>query len=181
MYFLWKDFSYGTIIWPCDLNLSVWSTLKKKTFNICNNFETKRYGFHIAYLYSLWQELSRTSSTIILDLVPLTLNMLKFDTLLKNFNFGNNFQSTTNRAFILHMYTLCGKKPFTWYHILYLFSLTFKFYLPWKNFNIGYKFQSRKDRAFTLQMCFPCNKTFWLYHTFDLVTLICCLTYFWKW
>ena len=41
----------------------------------------KWWGFHIAHVYSLWQDLSH--GTIIFDLVTLT---LKFDLLLKNFN-----------------------------------------------------------------------------------------------
>ena len=59
-----------------------------KILNLDRNLFIKRYGFHIAHVNSLWQDLS--NFTIILDLVTLT---LKFDLLFKNFNLGtcNNF------------------------------------------------------------------------------------------
>ena len=44
--------------------------------------------------------------TIIFDLVTLT---LKIDVLLKNFNLGHNFQTRSDRAFILHMCIPCYK------------------------------------------------------------------------
>ena len=52
--------------------------------------------------YSLWQDLSH--GTIIFYLVALT---LKFDLLLKNL--GHNFQTRSDRAFILHMWIHCDK------------------------------------------------------------------------
>ena len=62
--------------------------------------------------------------TIIFDLVTLT---LKFDLLLKNFNLGYNFQTRSDRAFILHMCVPCDK---TFQHgtiIFDLVTLTLKF------------------------------------------------------
>ena len=58
----------------------------------------------MADVYSLWQDLSH--GTIIYDLVTLT---LKFDWLLKNFNFGYNFLPRNDRALILHMRIPCDK------------------------------------------------------------------------
>ena len=70
----------------------------------------KWWGFHIAHAYSLWEDLSH--GTVIFDLVTLT---LKFDLLLKNFNLGHNFLTTSDRAFIMHKsYDFLVTRPFTW-------------------------------------------------------------------
>ena len=61
-------------------------------------------------MYSLRQDLSH--GTIIFDLVTLT---LKFDLLLKSFNFGHNFQTRSDMAFILYM-CIPGDKTFHMVH-----------------------------------------------------------------
>ena len=58
----------------------------------------ERQGFHIAHVYSLWQDLSH--HTTIFDLVTLT---LKFDLLFKNLNFGYNLWTVRDRTFIFHL------------------------------------------------------------------------------
>ena len=50
--------------------------------------------------------LSDCVSFLVFDLVTLT---LKFDLLLKNFNLGHNFQTRSDKAFILHVCIPCDK------------------------------------------------------------------------
>ena len=96
------------------------------------------------YVYSLWQFLS--NGTIIFYLVTLA---LKFDLLLKNFNLGHNFQTRSNRAFILHMFIPCDKtshvflvtRPFMLYHNFWPVTLTLKFDLLLENFNLCHNFK----------------------------------------
>ena len=82
---------------------------------------------------------------------------LKFDQLVKNFNLGHNFQTRSDRAFILHTCIPCDK---TFHMVSSFLTLTLKFDLLVKNFNLGHNFQTKRDRAFILHMCIPCDKTF---------------------
>ena len=88
-------------IWLSDLDLEVWPTFQKLyPWPWLSN--QKCYCFHIAYMHSLWQDLSHHS--IIFYLVTLT---LKFDLLFKNFNLGHNLWTMRDRAFIFHMRIPC--------------------------------------------------------------------------
>ena len=93
--------------------------------------------------------------TKIFDLVTLT---LKFDLLLKNFNFCRSFLTRRDRAFILHIYIHCDKTMGT--KIFDLVTLTLTFDLLLKNFNLCHSILTRRCRAFIFHMYIPCDKTF---------------------
>ena len=69
----------------------------------------------------------KTFHVVIFDLVTLT---LKFYLLFKNFNIGNNFLTSRDRAFILHM---CIPGDKTFHMVIFdLVTLTLKFDLLFK-------------------------------------------------
>ena len=120
-----------------------------------NSGYQKWYGFHIAHVYSLGEDLSH--GTIFFDLLTLT---LKFDLLLKNFNLGYNFLTRSDRAFILHMCIPCDKT----FHMVPYFLTSWPW--PWsltyfcKTLTLAITFLPEVKGLSYCHMCIPCDKTF---------------------
>ena len=96
-------------------------------------------------------------------------------------NFGYNFWTKKEKAFILNMLVPFDKtflfvpKKFTlwpWPWLLTYF---------WKKLYLGCDFWTKRDKAFILQVCIPCGKTFLsIPKTLTLWPWPWLLTYFWK-
>ena len=93
-------------------------------------------------------------------------------------NFGYNFSTNRDKAFILHMLVPCDKTFLSVQKKIDLVTLTLTFdLLLKKKLNLGYNFWTKRD--FIVQVCIPCGKAF-LSIPKILTLWPWLLTYFWK-
>ena len=132
-----------------------------------------RWGFHIALVYSLWQDLSH--GTITFDLMTLT---LKFDLLLKNFNLGRNFLTRRDRAFILHMCIPCDRTfhMVPWYLTLWPWHWSLTYF--WKTLTLVATFLPEEIGLSYCTCVLLVTGRFTWYHS--IWPWPWSLTYFWK-